>query len=325
MSCAGDGLLVGMLPFAKKRNYRYLVEEKDVKRFKVHSMQSSLTSGSLFDMRIRTGFKVVRDYTFSYDKVETSFTDKVRFIFPPTGHLIFNLFFGDNFMLRFLNYDHSEGAPNHLYITGLLSQGSLTTAQQGGGGGYAMKIHPVVGYHFLKIPMYELTDRMVRLSHIFGREGRQLRRTEANRPLVTIDHIDLKQFFHKYLPEKSVYLRDPIYHAVNKILQKKGAVQVKKLAAEFCMSERTLHRQFLQKVGLSPQAYAKIWQLLFALELLGNNPRAKLPDIAFKAGYYDVAHLARDFRNKLFVPPSEFYRDINPMLQSYLNFPDSLK
>lgn len=97
-------------------------------------MQSSLTTESPLDVRIRTGFKVVRDYTFSYEKVETSFEDKVRFIFPPTGHLIFNLFFGDNFTLRFLNYDQSEGESNHLYITGLLSRGSLTTAQQGRGG-----------------------------------------------------------------------------------------------------------------------------------------------------------------------------------------------
>lgn len=288
-------------------------------------MQSSLTPGPPFEMQIRSGFKVVRDYTFSYEKVETSFKDKVRFIFPPTGHLIFNLFFGDDFTLRFLNYDHSEGKPNHLYITGILSRGSLTTAQQGKGGGYAMKIHPVVGYHFLRIPMYELTDRMVQLSHIFDQEGLPLRKMEADRSLFGFDQADMKRFLRKYLPEKSVYLRDPIYHAVNKIIQKKGAIHVKKIAAEFCMSERTLHRQFLQKVGLAPQAYAKIWQLMFAMELLRNNPGAKLPDIAFKAGYYDVAHLAHDFRNKLFVPPSKFYRDINPMLQSYLDFSDSLK
>lgn len=288
-------------------------------------MQSSLTPGPPSDIRIRAGFKVVRDYTFSYEKVETSFKDKVRFIFPPTGHLIFNLFFGEDFSCRFLNYNHSPGKPNHLYITGLLSQGSLTTAQQGNGGGYAMKIHPVTGYHFFKIPMYELTDRQVRLSHIFDKEGLRLRQLEANAPVRTLGHPVLVRFFNKYLPDKSVYLRDPIYHAVNKIINKKGIIHVKALAKEFCMCERTLHRQFLQKVGLSPQAYAKIWQLLSAMELLRNNPGVSLPHIAFEAGYYDVAHLARDFRNKLFVAPSKFYRDINPMMQSYLDFTDSMK
>ncbi len=288
-------------------------------------MQSTLTSASPPEIAIRPQFKVVRDYTFSYEKVTTSFKDKVRLIFPPTGHLIFNLFFGEDFSCRFLNYNRSPGKANHLYITGLLSEGSLTTAQQGDGGGYAMKVHPVIGYHFLKIPMYELTDRQVRLSHLFDKDGIQLRNLEANDPIRDLDHPVLIRFFNKYLPDKSVYHRDPVYHAVNKIISKKGIIQVKKLAAEFYMSERTLHRQFLQKVGLSPQAYAKLWQILFALELLRSNPGTSLPHIAFEAGYYDVAHLARDFRNKLFVGPSKFYRDINPMMQSYLDFPESMK
>lgn len=173
--------------------------------------------------------------------------------------------------------------------------------------------------------MYQLTDRMVQLSHFFDKKGIPLRQLELNTPLNNLDHPGLKKFFRKYLPDKSVYLLDPVYHAVNKIIKRKGIIHVKDLANEFCMSERTLHRQFMQKVGLSAQAYAKIWQLLFAMELLRNNSGAKLPEIAFEAGYYDGAHLARDFRNKLFVPPSKFYRDINPMVQSYLDFSDSLK
>ncbi|HRP57131.1 helix-turn-helix domain-containing protein [Agriterribacter sp.] len=288
-------------------------------------MQYSPDSDPSYDLKIHAGFKVVRDYSFSFDKVEISFKDMVRFIFPSTGYLIFNLFFGDDFTLRFLNYDLSEDLPHHLYITGLLSRGMLITGQQGTGGGYAMKIHPVIGYHFLRIPMYQLTDRQVRLSHIFDREGRPLRQLEANASARTLNDPGVKGFFSKYLPDKSVYLRDPVYHAVNKIISKKGIIQVKKLATECCMSERTLHRQFLLKVGLSPQSYAKIWQLHFTMELLKNNPGAKLQGIAFKAGYYDVAHLARDFREKLFVPPSQFYRDVNPMMQSYLDFPDSLQ
>lgn len=287
-------------------------------------MKFSDTTGAPSDIRIHAGYQVVRDYTIKYDKVEISFREPVRFIFPPTGHLILNLFYGDDFSCRFFNYNRSPGKPNQLYITGLLSRGPLMIAQQGTGGGYAMKIHPVIGYHFLRISMHEITDRQVRVSHIFSKE-KPLRNLEANTILCTLDHKGIKRFFDKFLPDKSVYLRDPIYHAVNKIVKMKGIIQVKKLATEFCMSERTLHRQFLEKVGLSPQAYAKIWQMLSAMELLRNNPRARLPDVAFKSGYYDVAHLAHDFRTKLFVQPSKFYRDINPMIQSYLDFPESIK
>lgn len=151
-------------------------------------MESSISSGPSLGLRIGTGCQVVRAYTFSYDKVESSFKDQVRFIFPPTGHLIFNLFFGEGFSCRLLNYNHSPGKANHLYITGLLSRGSLITTQQGNGGGYAMKVHPVMGYHFLKIPMYELTDRQVRITHVFGKNGLPLRKLEANEAIQALDH-----------------------------------------------------------------------------------------------------------------------------------------
>lgn len=288
-------------------------------------MPSSLPSGSFFDIGIRTGFKVIGDYSFSYDQVETAFKGKARLIFPPTGHLIFNFFFGDNFNCQLLKANLSAGQTSYFYITGLLSRGALTTAQQGHGGGYVMKVHPVMGYHFLRMPMCELTDRQVRLSHAFDKNILQLRQLVASTSMDELDHPCLKQLFSKYLPDKSRYLHDPIYHAVNKIIARKGIIQVRALAKEFCMSERTLHRQFLQKVGLSPQAYAKIWQLCHVMELLKSKARSNLSDIAFEAGYYDVAHLARDFRNKLFVAPSKFFRGLNTSKLPYLDFPESLK
>lgn len=173
--------------------------------------------------------------------------------------------------------------------------------------------------------MYELTNRQVRFSYLFDQKGQSLRCLEANDPLQTIDHPVLLRFPCNYLPDKSVYRGDPIYHAVNHIIARKGLISVRDLARQCYMNERPLRRQFLLKVGLSPQAYAKIWQLLDAMELLRYKRRRSLSDVAFDAGYYDVAHLARDFRNKLSVPPSKFYHDINALLQSYLDFPDFLK
>lgn len=288
-------------------------------------MQSSLTTCTPPDIHLHFGYKVVRDYTFTYTKLEVSIQDAISFTFPATGYLIFNLVTGESFSCRFLNYNLSESTSNHFYVTGILSKGKLNLAQQGWGGGYAMKIHPVVGYHFLKIPMVQLTDRQVLLGNLMGREGALLRKMVSNELLSTLDNPGLTQFFYQNLPDKIAYKSDPIYHAVNQIIRKNGLVRVKKLAREFCMSERTLHRQFLIKVGVSPQAYAKICQMHYAMKLLRRHPGKGLLEIALQAGYYDVAHLAHDFKSKVNIPPSKFYSVREPMLDTYLNTAGSIK
>jgi AraC-like DNA-binding protein len=82
---------------------------------------------------------------------------------------------------------------------------------------------------------------------------------------------------------------------------------------------RTLNGYFLAKVDL-PKAYAKIWQWQHVTHLLQTEPRLSLEDLAIKAGYYDVAHLVRDFKTKLPQTPMQFQQELNPLIQDYLKF-----
>lgn len=284
---------------------------------------STNTTGTV--LRLTRESKKIRDYTFMYSVLDISVRDRFDTVFPRIGYLIFTFLTDGDFESHFLNYDRSVTRSNHMYISGLLSKSSLLVRQFGNGDGYAMKVHPVIGYHFLKIPMHELTDRQIRVCHLIDKHGRFLEKLEADYKIDSFDHPHVKKFFLDALPPKSAYINDPIYHAVNLIAGRRGRISVKKLARWFHMSKRTLRRQFLLKVGLSPQAYAKIWQIQYAMELIQLNPKSSLSKIAYQAGYYDVAHLARDFKTRVSLPPSKFYQDINPLSQNYLDAPESLK
>lgn len=270
-----------------------------------------------------TKVKQIRDYTFTYSELDVSVPGTLETTFPRIGYLALYFLSGYDFDMRFLNYHYSPCLLYRFYITGLFSEGSLAIRQSGMGGGYAMKIHPVIGYYLLKFPLSELTNRQMLLSEALGKDGWLLREREADLLLRPFGNAYLQQLFEKILPKKSSYQHDPIYHAVNTIVMRKGQVGIKALAAQYHMGERTLHRQFLLKVGLSPQAYAKIWQLQHVMELLLGNPTASLDNIAFEAGYYDVAHLARDFRNKVSFTPSELNQRRNGLNENYLKFPSS--
>lgn len=270
------------------------------------------------------GLKVVRDYTLAYSIMDISISTDVRVVFPRTGLLIFSFTTGTDFECRLLNYNRLSSRAFHLYITGLFSKSSVFINQRGVSGGCSLKIHPVIGYYLLKTPLYLLTDRQVQISNVIDYQASFLRTLESDHQINSFDDPYFNCYLTKILPEKSTYQNDPIYHAVNTIIARKGQVKIKDLAIQYHMSERTLRRQFLEKVGLSPQAYAKIWQVQHAMDLLQQQPEAGLMYVAHEAGYYDVAHLAHDFKTKVSLTPTEFLQVVNPLNQEYLNHASSL-
>jgi AraC-like DNA-binding protein len=85
-------------------------------------------------------------------------------------------------------------------------------------------------------------------------------------------------------------------------------VSVADLAAETGWSARYLGAQFRAETGLSPKAGARVIRFdLARRHLLRRQPgggRVVLADLAAECGYYDQAHLARDFRDLAGCPPS---------------------
>ncbi|MCM8568787.1 helix-turn-helix domain-containing protein [Gramella jeungdoensis] len=265
------------------------------------------------------GLHKVNDHTIPYCLLDIKFSGKVVTPFPRIGHLVVNFYCGETYKNKFLNYSMSRAGSNRLYIAGLFTEGSLLIEQEGDCKGYAIRMHPVIGYYFLRIPMWEITNRQIEITGILnGSMCRDLRSAQRNERIDTLEHQILDEFLGHYLPEKKMYMNDPIYHAVNKIIQCNGIVKIKDLAREYCMSHRNFNRNFLLKVGISAQAYAKIWQMENAIKLIMQNPEASLTEIAFRAGYYDVSHLAHDFKEKTGALPTSFRRNDNSLIETYL-------
>lgn len=264
------------------------------------------------------GAHSIRDYKIPYSLINMEIKEIHRSVFPRSGDLILNLFIGKNFGNRIANYNTPFTSTNKLYISGLFSKNSLHLEQYGSCKAYAIRVNPVIGHHLLRLPMYELLDKHVEISNILRPEGRELQKIESSESIQSLENKYLNKFLETILPSKFIFYQDPIFHAVNFIKSRHGMVTVKNLADKFCMSERTLNRQFFIKVGLSPQAYAKIIQVEYAIELINLNPVDSLDDIAFASGYYDTAHLSKDFRQRVNLSPSSFRNKISPITANYL-------
>src|SRR6266702_7457408 len=97
--------------------------------------------------------------------------------------------------------------------------------------------------------------------------------------------------------------------AWRQLLRAGGAVRVADLAAGTGWSGRHLTSRFRAEIGLTPKAAARVIRFDRARKLLIqhlDDAGYRLADLAADTGYFDQAHLARDFRALAGVPPSQW-------------------
>ena len=89
-------------------------------------------------------------------------------------------------------------------------------------------------------------------------------------------------------------------HVWRRLLQTSGAAPVRELAAETGWSERHLRSRFTEQIGLAPKPAARVIRFDGARRALQRRAAAGRPlalaELAAAHGYFDQAHLDRDFR-----------------------------
>jgi AraC-like DNA-binding protein len=97
-------------------------------------------------------------------------------------------------------------------------------------------------------------------------------------------------------------------HSWQRLLTARGGCGVAELAAETGWSDRHLRARFREETGLSPKAAARVirfdWARRRLLRRVASGAPQALADLAADCGYYDQAHLAREFRDLAGCPPS---------------------
>ncbi|MDR2534092.1 MAG: helix-turn-helix domain-containing protein [Tannerellaceae bacterium] len=99
-----------------------------------------------------------------------------------------------------------------------------------------------------------------------------------------------------------------VIHAVSLISSTKGIISLSELSDRVCLSQRHLERKFKLAVGASPKTFAQLTRFKQALHYLQRHPRKDLLTIAVECGYYDHAHLIKDFKSFTGETPACFRR-----------------
>jgi AraC-like DNA-binding protein len=120
---------------------------------------------------------------------------------------------------------------------------------------------------------------------------------------------EIARVLESFLAPKFLSCADPPYfgniqRAVEMIEAGQGSRSLKDLHEEAFMSERNFRGMFTEYVGFSPKEYARIVRAKKVFRLLRSG--TPIFDVAFQLGYYDPAHLSKDFSGIAGIPPSEW-------------------
>lgn len=151
-----------------------------------------------------------------------------------------------------------------------------------------VRFRPGAAGRFLKAPAGELTDLEVPLEELWGAPARGLAERMANAPAaaeVLAGALD-----------RPAAAPDAVERAVAAMAAAHGAVDVDEVARAANLSPRQFRRRCLGATGLSPKHLCRILRFRRARELAAREPGLKWALIAVDAGYFDQAHLIRDFR-----------------------------
>jgi AraC-like DNA-binding protein len=148
----------------------------------------------------------------------------------------------------------------------------------------------------LGVPADELTNRVVSLEELWGSEARRLHDTLlSTRGLAAI-----VQLLQRALSGRAVRLDERpstqlVHAAIRRIEQSATPVCVARVAADLGVTTRHLSRAFTAAVGIGPKEFARVVRFQRAVRFAASE--RNWARIAVDAGYYDQAHLIRDFQD----------------------------
>ncbi|OBA74732.1 AraC family transcriptional regulator [Mycobacterium sp. 1554424.7] len=178
----------------------------------------------------------------------------------------------------------------------------------------AIHFRPGGAYPFLGIPLGELEDAGVGLDDIWGRGGTELHERLAEAPSAAAGFGVLEEFLLNRA-RLSVRRHPGVAVAMEAIEAdpSRQMADVRRLAG---LSTKRMIALFRAEVGLAPKAYARVRRLQAVLRQLGGDA-AGGADIAADTGFFDQAHLVREFRSFTAMTPTQ-YRSQRIVLPSHV-------
>lgn len=116
---------------------------------------------------------------------------------------------------------------------------------------------------------------------------------------------------------------DALLLASTVISDSHGQVQVKEVARQSGYSERQLNRLFLTQIGMNIKNYARLTRFNYVLKHIQTSP-CFFAALSQQAGYFDQAHLDKDFKAISGVTPQKYLKTMSDFYYDGMEIYDTL-
>jgi AraC-like DNA-binding protein len=215
-----------------------------------------------------------------------------------------------NFGARWKIAESASGRPDvrDSFVAGLYER-STYVAAEGAARCVQVDFTPIGAHLFFGVPMHELSNRIVDVEDVLGRDRNLIERLEDTDSWHARFGL-LDAFIGSRLDAARRPAPDIVW-AWRALVHTNGAVRVSTLAEKVGRSRRHLNRGFREHVGVGPKKAARILRFSRAVELLGRR-RIPLVELAHECAYFDQAHMTREFREFAGTTPREFASRLIP-------------
>jgi AraC-like DNA-binding protein len=199
----------------------------------------------------------------------------------------------------------------HTSFTAGLSDGPTFTEHGGNQHGLQVDLTPPAARALLGVPLRELTNRVVALENVLGPSAHRLRDRLREEPSWEARFELLDRELGRRL-EAARRVPSAVVSAWARLRDSYGKAEIGGLADDLGYSRRRLSARFAEELGLPPKTFARVLRFERAAAQLGRDDGARFAQIAQDCGYYDQAHLNRDFREFAGTSPSSYVGRLLP-------------
>ncbi|WP_099463902.1 helix-turn-helix domain-containing protein [Parabacteroides provencensis] len=160
----------------------------------------------------------------------------------------------------------------------------------------AVVFHPFGAKAFFELPIYELSNLIVSADDLSLNSLKEL----EDKILYTTSDDECIRLIESFLINRLNPFKEYNYKrmaaAVGTINLCSDELSVSKLAETVCLSKKQFQRIFSEYIGITPKEFMRIVRFHKTLYTLQNNPEMNFTTLAYECGFYDQAHLTREFK-----------------------------
>jgi AraC-like DNA-binding protein len=159
---------------------------------------------------------------------------------------------------------------------------------------------------FMRFDLSGIQDEEVTFEELWGARGRSLQDAVIHAPsdeerVRIVENFLVGQFSGGEYDAR-------LEQAVRIIQRNQSGTTVAGISKRVGLCERQLDRQFMRKIGMSPKALLRTVRFQNLLQLARSGAATRWASLAADCGFYDQAHLIREFKRFSGEPPETFLR-----------------